>query len=81
MLIEAAGYREVRRRITIAGGQQVTLEPQLERLSISARDAALRSPQPKAALPERSTPGLLERWWFWTALGVAPIADLETRGV
>jgi hypothetical protein len=61
---EAPGYQAQRQKVTIAQAERVELAFALEAAPVSGPAGAV------AATPKDESPGLLSRWWFWTAAGV-----------
>ena len=71
LVVEAPGHATLRRKLSIEGGQTQTLRLHLSPLAIGPRAAAATSQQPTAAeTVDAGSAALVERWWFWTALGV-----------
>ncbi|HKU40715.1 MAG TPA: PEGA domain-containing protein [Polyangiales bacterium] len=70
LAVRAEGYEPAQRKLVLEGGKAQTLAIELTPLPAPApREVAVpaQALQPTAAA--RETP-LVERWWFWTALGV-----------
>ena len=77
----APGYQTRELKVTVAGGQLATANLVLPPLELAPSDAvkaetkaqdaaAPLAPTASLAADDR-TPALTERWWFWTAIGVA----------
>jgi hypothetical protein len=64
VVYEAPGYRTQQQKVTIAQAERVELAIALEATPVSGPAGAV------AATPKDESPGLLSRWWFWTAAGV-----------
>jgi hypothetical protein len=71
------GYMSVQRTLDVRGGERTRLQLVLPPAEVAtgvqqARPFAL-SPVRDAPPPATSSPGLLQRWWFWTALSVVVV--------
>jgi hypothetical protein len=64
LVFEAAGYQSQRQTVSIAGGERAELALTLALAPVAGPNAAVTDQ------PEAESPGLLSRWWFWTAAGV-----------
>ena len=81
--VQAPGYRDHSRTITVEGGKhqllEVTLLPKNEVAAASVA-AAPAAPVLTAATGESRDvdEGVFEQWWFWTAVGVVAVGGIAT---
>lgn len=88
--VQAPGHREVSRTVTVEGGKRHLLEIALRSNEEAAAEAAVAAAAPSDATPaapsdataaapdDRRGGGILEQWWFWTAVGVVAIGGIAT---
>jgi hypothetical protein len=80
--IEKTGFRPVADDVTVGAGQRVPRAFTLDPIPVAVRpegagdEAAIDLRAPPAGDAAAASPGLLGRWWFWTAAGVVVAAAL-----
>lgn len=78
--VQAEGHVAVRRRISVAGGQDQRLRIQLMPLADPASSSAEAPPTSVPTDTARDGGAFYEQWWFWTLAGVV-VAGAATTGV
>jgi len=86
--VEAEGYEASEHRFDVTAGQERSFEVTLLRVPVAAvppltpatqltaasQPAGSVFAQPVSGPQDRSSGSVLEKWWFWTAIGVAVVA-------
>jgi hypothetical protein len=87
LVVRADGYQTAVRKLSVEGGKAQSVEIELTAVSAAAEIAPPPSEVARRAAPPaqplvrvdsapQPEPLLVERWWFWTALGVVAVGSV-----
>ena len=85
LTVQAPGYREYTRTITVEGGKRQVHDVTLlaNELAAAPLDGRAAAPSVLTSAPSdvrdgEDTGSVLETWWFWTAVGVVAVGGIAT---